>query len=156
MTDKPKKNTSIDRKEYLEYAFDSTTANRMTYDVFLDCAAFISKQINVNDLEEIRKTLDTNTLYKNNKDFKLTDKIKLTEKIKSYTKLLISLLFLGLFCFLVLSICYAFWFMKRDTVKSQMGIRLLLSIFGIMLLFLTFVLLYYMIMIQSKKIMLLL
>ena len=104
MTDKPKKNTSIDRKEYLEYAFDSTTANRMTYDVFLDCAAFISKQINVNDLEEIRKTLDTNTLYKNNKDFKLTDKIKLSEKIKSYTKLLISLLFLGLFCFLVLSI----------------------------------------------------
>jgi hypothetical protein len=159
MTDKVQQNTTIDRKEYLQYAFNSTTAKQMSDDMFLDCATFISKQINVNDLEDIRKTFDTNT-----EDFRKTvdtitknnEPISLPDRIKIYTKLLSSLLLIGLFCFIVMVVCYAMWYMKKDTVKSIIGMRLLLLIFGIGIMFLTFVFLYYMIMIQSKKIMLLL
>lgn len=154
MTDKVQQNTTIDRKEYLQYAFNSTTAKQMSDDMFLDCAAFISKQINVNDLEDIRKTLDTN--INTNINTNNNEPISLPDRIKIYTKILSSLLLIGLFCFIVMVVCYAMWYMKKDTVKSIIGIRLLLLIFGIGIVFLTFVFLYYMIMIQSKKIMLLL
>ena len=148
MTGKLQQNTKIDRKEYLQYAINSTTANRMSDETFLDCAAFISQQINVNDMEQVRKTLDTNVKNKEN--------MTIQDRIKTYANLLLALLFVGLFSFIVISICYAVLYMKRNTAVSTTNAHLLLMIFGIGMLFLTFVFLYYMIMIQSKKIMLLL
>lgn len=145
--------TTSTRKKFVKYAFNSSSLQQMSDDTFLDFVVFASKQLNVDDLEELRKTLNARDVFSNDET---KNPKTFQDKAKLFMLFLVSLLFLGVLFFLVISILYALWYRKTDKVKSSIGFNLFMLIFGILLLFLTFLLLYNVVVIQYKKIMLLL
>jgi uncharacterized BrkB/YihY/UPF0761 family membrane protein len=145
--------TASTRKKFVKYAFNSGTLQQMSDDTFLDFVVFASKQVNVDDLEGLRKTLNAHEVF--SKD-KTKNPKKFHDKAKLYMLFLVSLLVTGILLFLVVSVLYALWYRNTDTVKSTIGFSLFLLICGVLLLFCTFLLLYNVVVIQYKKIMLLL
>ncbi len=148
----PKFSTST-RKKFVKYAFNSSTLQQMSDDTFLDFVVFASRQLNVDDLEGLRKTLNARDVFSKDE----TKKPKtIPDKVKLYMSLLVSILFLGISLFLAVSILYALWYRNTDIVKSSIGFSLLLLICGVLSLFLFLLVLYNVVIQQYKKIMLLL
>lgn len=138
------------RKNFLKYAFNSRGLNQMSEPTFLDFTVFFSKQTNVDDLEELRKTLNARELLSNEKPKTIQDKAKL------YFSLLVYLLFIGFFVFFIICIIYGLWFYQRDKVKASICFDLLTLAIGSVLIFFAFLFLYNVVVLQYKKIMLLL
>jgi hypothetical protein len=116
---------------------------------FLDFTVFFSKQINVDDLEELRTTLNARQLLSDEKPKTIQEKAKLQ------FSLLVYLLFIGFFVFLVVCIVYGLWFWQKDKVKAFICFNLLTLAIGSVLIFFAFLFLYNVVVLQYKKIMLL-
>lgn len=137
------------RKVCVKYAFNSRALTMMSEPTFFDFTAFLSQQTDVDDVEEIRQTLNARELLKSQHPKTPQEKIKLQISFIFY------ILFMGLFGFIIVCIAYSIWYWQKDAVKSVIGFNLLILIFGSLLLFCTFLYLYNVIVLQYKKIMLL-
>jgi hypothetical protein len=140
----------ISRKTFVKYAYNSMTLKQMPDDIFLDYITFASKQMDVDNLEELRKTLNARKIIKDDASKTPRDYIKL------YLTLMVSVLITGFLVFIIVCIVYGLWFMKSDKVKSNIGFSLLMMACGSALIFFTFLALYNLVVLQYKKIMLLL
>jgi hypothetical protein len=142
-------NKKLIKKDYLKYAFNSRGVNQMSDATFLDFTVFFSKQTNVDDLEELRTTLNARELLSDEKPKTIQEKAKL------YFSLLVYLLFIGFFVFLIVCIVYGLWFWQKDKVKASICFNLLTLAIGSVLIFFAFLFLYNVVVLQYKKIMLL-
>lgn len=153
----------VKRNEIVKHAFDSNAFAQMTDETFFDFVAFYSKQTNVDKLEDLRITLNARQLLEDDNDKTVPKKNqtihykiqKAQAKIGLYSIMLVYILFVGFFVLFVFTILYGLWFWKKDVVKASICLHLLGLAIGCLCLFFILWVLYNVVILQYKKIMLL-
>ena len=140
----------IVRKKVAKYSYKSRPIQQMSHSTFMDFTSFMTRQIDVDDLEETRKTMNSYFELKSNNSKTVQEKVKL------YMSAMVSLLVFGVVVFLFICVVYAIWYQRTDHIKASMGFTLMALAFGAILIFAVFYVLYYMVIMEYKKIMLLL
>lgn len=149
----------LKKKDFMKHAFGSSSLRQMSDGTFLDFVMFYSKQPDVDQLESVRKAMDTRALLnKTEKKSKKKEKFSIElvqRKVQESVSITIQLFFVAFFILIIFSICYGLWYWQKDPVKSSICFNLLLMAIGSSVLFIVFWFLYMVIALSYKKIILL-